>query len=185
MPTRRPHPLRVLLVPLLLSAALLGTGCEESPTGRKQIALVPDAQMTALGEQGFAELLRSLPLNDDPDVRAYVGCVAEALVDALPQPHGRWSIAVFDDPTPNAFALPGGKIGVHTGMLRVARTPDQLAWLIGFATAWFGAWSDGGKEPADDDVTLYTAITATLRNHPILLLEIMAIPSVGESCGPH
>ena len=119
-----------LLVPLLLSVALLGTGCEESPTGRKQIALVPDAQMTALGEQGFAELLRTLPLSDDPDVRAYVGCVAEALVDALPQPHGRWSIAVFDDPTPNAFALPGGKIGVHSGMLRVARTPDQLAAVI-------------------------------------------------------
>jgi hypothetical protein len=60
----------------------------------------------------------------------------------------------------------------------------QLAWLIGFATAWFGVWSDD-KQPVDDDVTLYTAITATLRNHPALLLEIMAIPSVGESCGPH
>jgi predicted Zn-dependent protease len=125
-----PHPLRALLWPILLPAALLGAGCEESPTGRKQVALVPEAQMTALGEQGFAELLRTLPLNDDPRVRAYVGCVAEALVDALPEPHGRWSIAVFDDPTPNAFALPGGKIGVHTGMLRVARTPDQLAAII-------------------------------------------------------
>jgi predicted Zn-dependent protease len=130
MPTRRPYPLPAILLPVLLSAALLGVGCEESPTGRKQVALVPDAQMTALGEQGFAELLRTLPLNDDPDVRAYVGCVAEALVDALPKPHGRWSIAVFDDPTPNAFALPGGKIGVHSGMLRVARTPDQLAAAI-------------------------------------------------------
>ncbi|HSO82965.1 M48 family metallopeptidase [Thiocapsa sp.] len=130
MLTPRPHPFRALLLPILLSAALLGAGCEESPTGRKQIALVPEAQMTALGEQGFAELLRTLPLNDDPDVRAYVGCVAEALVDALPQPHGRWSIAVFDDPTPNAFALPGGKIGVHAGMLRIARTPDQLAAVI-------------------------------------------------------
>ncbi|MFB1490078.1 MULTISPECIES: hypothetical protein [unclassified Thiocapsa] len=61
----------------------------------------------------------------------------------------------------------------------------QLAWLIGFATAWFSAWSSGGKEPVDEDVTLYTAITATLHDHPALLLEIMAIPSVGESCGPH
>ncbi|WP_373509045.1 M48 family metallopeptidase, partial [Thiocapsa sp.] len=86
--------------------------------------------MNALGERSFDELLRTLPLNDDPGVRAYVGCVAEALVDALPQPHGRWSIAVFDDPTPNTFALPGGKIGVHTGMLRIARTPDQLAAVI-------------------------------------------------------
>ncbi|NCA72324.1 MAG: M48 family peptidase [Sphingobacteriia bacterium] len=130
MPTRRPQPFCFLLVPILLSAALLGTGCEESPTGRKQVTLVPEAQMSALGERSFAELLRTLPLNDDPDVRAYVGCVAEALVDALPQPHGRWSIAVFDDPTPNAFALPGGKIGVHSGMLHVARTPDQLAAVI-------------------------------------------------------
>jgi predicted Zn-dependent protease len=86
--------------------------------------------MTALGERSFEELLRTLPLNDDPRIHAYVGCVAEALVEALPQPHGRWSIAVFDDPTPNAFALPGGKIGVHTGMLQVARTPDQLAAVI-------------------------------------------------------
>ncbi|EGV17979.1 M48 family metallopeptidase [Thiocapsa marina] len=130
MPIRRPQPFCFLLVPILLSAALLGTGCEESPTGRKQVTLVPEAQMSALGERSFAELLRTLPLNDDPDVRAYVGCVAEALVDALPQPHGRWSIAVFDDPTPNAFALPGGKIGVHAGMLHVARTPDQLAAVI-------------------------------------------------------
>jgi hypothetical protein len=62
---------------------------------------------------------------------------------------------------------------------------SQLAWLIGFASAWFGAWRDAGKEPIDEDVTLYTAITATLHDNPALLLEIMAIPSVGESCGPH
>jgi predicted Zn-dependent protease len=130
MLTRRSVPPRAICLALLFSAALLGSGCEESPTGRKQIALVPEAQMTALGEQGFAELLRTLPLNDDPEVRAYVGCVAETLVEALPQPHERWTIAVFDDPTPNAFALPGGKIGVHAGMLRVARTPDQLAAVI-------------------------------------------------------
>jgi hypothetical protein len=61
----------------------------------------------------------------------------------------------------------------------------QLAWLIGFSTAWFNVWSGDGEVPIDDDVTLYTAITATLRNHQPLLLEIMAIPSVGESCGPH
>jgi predicted Zn-dependent protease len=116
---------------ILLLAALFAARSDGSPTGRKQFTLVPEAQMTALGEQSFQDLLRTLPLNDDPGMGAYVGCVAQALVDALPGPHGSWSIAVFDDPTPNAFALPGGKIGVHTGMLRVARTPDQLAAVIG------------------------------------------------------
>lgn len=92
-----------------MALALLILGCEESPTGRAQLALLPEAQMTALGERSFEALLQTQPLDDDPRVRAFVGCVAQALVDALPQPHGRWSIAVFDDPTPNAFALPGGK----------------------------------------------------------------------------
>jgi predicted Zn-dependent protease len=131
MPIQQPRlPLSVVLAVLLVTA-LVASGCDESPTGRKQITLVPEAQMSALGEDSFESLLRTLPLDEDPRVRAYVGCVAQALVDALPQPHGTWSIAVFDDPTPNAFALPGGKIGVHTGMLRVARTPDQLAAVIG------------------------------------------------------
>ncbi len=110
---------------------MLSTGCDESPTGRKQVTLVPAARMTALGQQSFEALLRTHRLADDPRLRACVGCVAQALVDAVPEPQAVWSIAVFDDPTPNAFALPGGKIGVHRGMLQVARTQDQLAAVIG------------------------------------------------------
>ncbi len=118
------------LIPLLL-AALFCAGCDQSPTGRTQFTVVPESQMNALGEQSFEELLQKLPLSDDAGLHEYVGCIAQALVDALPQPHGSWSIAVFDQPSANAFALPGGKIGVHTGMLRVAQTPDQLAAVIG------------------------------------------------------
>lgn len=129
MQMRHRDPTRTL-IPLLLTALFIA-GCDESPTGRKQFTLVPQSQMNALGERSFEELLQKLPLSEDPGLHEYVGCIAQALVDALPEPHGSWSIAVFDDPTPNAFALPGGKIGVHTGMLRVARTPDQLAAVIG------------------------------------------------------
>lgn len=117
-----------LLGPMLVLAL---AACEESPTGRKQVTLVPDAQMAEIGARNFEELLRTRDLSQDRRVQAYVGCVAQALVDVLPEPRGRWTVAVFDDPSPNAFALPGGKIGVHTGMLRVARTPDQLAAVIG------------------------------------------------------
>jgi hypothetical protein len=59
----------------------------------------------------------------------------------------------------------------------------QLAWLSGFAGAWFDDCC-ATRAPVDDDVTLYTAITATLRHYPLLLRELMAIPSVGGS-GPH
>ena len=92
---------------------------------------MPDAQMAEIGAQAFDDILRQQALVEDPRIRAYVGCVAQALVDALPEGHGDWSVAVLADPSPNAFALPGGKIGVHAGMLQVARTPDQLAAVIG------------------------------------------------------
>jgi predicted Zn-dependent protease len=47
----------------------------------------------------------------------------------------RWEIRVFADDTPNAFALPGGKIGVNTGLLKVAHTQGQLAAVIGHEVA--------------------------------------------------
>jgi predicted Zn-dependent protease len=119
-----------MLIRCLLLAALLLAGCEESPTGRSQIALVPEAQMNALGRQSFDELLRSGPVSEDPAARTYVACVARALIDILPDANGDWAIALFEDPSPNAFALPGGRIGVNTGMLRVAKTQDQLAAVI-------------------------------------------------------
>jgi len=116
---------------VLFASLTLLAGCDKSPTGRKRVTLVPDAQMSQMGANAFAEMLQTQPVSRDSRVTGYVGCVARALVDALPPPRGEWSVAVFEDPTPNAFALPGGKIGVNTGMLKVARTPAQLAAVIG------------------------------------------------------
>ncbi len=95
--------------------------------------LVSNTQMAALGQQAFDQLQQDKPVETDPAVNGYVRCVAQTVVAASPdsQRHGAWEVVVFRDATPNAFALPGGKIGVHTGLLTVARTPDQLAAVIG------------------------------------------------------
>ena len=99
------------------------------------MTLVPDGQMAEMGERAFADLLSRQPVIDAPAILVYVACVTRALVEAQAEPAGTWSIAVVDDPTPNAFALPGGRIGVHLGMLSAARTPDQLAAVIGHEIA--------------------------------------------------
>lgn len=124
------HPMRRVLA--ALAAVLALVACEESPTGRKQVTLIPDGQMAQIGERAFRDLVRGQPMVSDPRARDYVSCVTRALVDALPPGHEgyRWSVALLADRTPNAFALPGGKIGVNAGMLGVARTPDQLAAVI-------------------------------------------------------
>jgi predicted Zn-dependent protease len=93
--------------------------------------------MAQMGERTFQEMVRAQPVVSDPRAKAYVACVTRALVEALPAEYagGRWSVALFGDGTPNAFALPGGKIGVNAGMLRVARNQDQLAAVIGHEIA--------------------------------------------------
>lgn len=115
----------------ILLTFILFIACDESPTGRGQLTLIPDGRMTALGEDAFERMKKSAPVETDPRINAYVQCVADNLIQRLPGEQPDWEVKVFQNATPNAFALPGGKIGVHTGMLQVAETPDQLAAVIG------------------------------------------------------
>ena len=63
--------------------------------------------------------------------------VAVAILAETEDPTGvrDWEIQIFEDETPNAFALPGGRIGVHTGLFEVAVNADQLAAVIGHEVA--------------------------------------------------
>jgi predicted Zn-dependent protease len=120
--------------PLLLLAVLLGlaAACAISPTGRRQLMLFSEDQMAQMGIQSFDAIKQEQTISTDPAVNAYVGCVTDALrrvVDVRWQDD--WEVVVFQDPTANAFALPGRKIGVHTGLLKIARTQGQLAAVIG------------------------------------------------------
>jgi predicted Zn-dependent protease len=49
----------------------------------------------------------------------------------VPVPNARWEFVLFDDSTPNAFALPGGKVGVNSGIFKVAHNDAQLAAVLG------------------------------------------------------
>ena len=104
-------------------------------TGRKQLTLIHEDKMDAMGIAAFASLKQQSELNQDPVINEYVTCVTVAILEVIPAEYGpddgRWEVLVFEDPSPNAFALPGGKIGVHTGMLDVATTPGQLAAVLG------------------------------------------------------
>ena len=118
-------------------AALSLAGCSSSPLGRSQLKMMPRHEVDEAGAMAFSEILREKPISRDADVNAYVLCVTKNLTARVSGPAARlqWQVVVFDDLSPNAFALPGGKIGVNRGMLRVARTQDQLAAVIGHEIA--------------------------------------------------
>lgn len=108
--------------------------CQNSPTGRKQLVLVSNSQMENLGDQSFSEMKKKMKIERDPKLNAYVKCVADAIIQVLPEKRP-WEVVVFQEGSANAFALPGGHIGVHTGLLKVAKTPDQLAAVLGHEVA--------------------------------------------------
>ena len=115
--------------------ALVVSACSTTMTGRRQLTLISEDKMDAMGIAAFSSLKAQGKLSQDPGVNEYVICVARAILEVIPAEHqpddGRWEVLVFEDNTPNAFALPGGKIGVHSGMLEVAVTPGQLAAVLG------------------------------------------------------
>ncbi len=117
---------KLFLVTLLTAVA----ACTSSPTGRNQLLFYSTQEMAALGGQSFEQIKEKEKISQDKAVNNYVQCVADAVTRNVPQPK-IWEVVVFDSEQVNAFALPGGKIGVYTGLLKVAKTPDQLAAVIG------------------------------------------------------
>jgi predicted Zn-dependent protease len=123
---------------LCLIALLLAAGCATTPTGRRQLKLVSPQKMQRMGNKAYGEIKRETPEVEDEAIREYVRCVCDAVTSALPEPRSteNWDITVFrKDDMVNAFALPGGNIGVYTGLLDVAETPDQLAAVISHEVA--------------------------------------------------
>ncbi|MBA2492064.1 MAG: M48 family metallopeptidase [Gammaproteobacteria bacterium] len=110
------------------------TACATSPLGHKQLQLFPDDQMSEMGASAFQQMKQETPSESDPQVNQYVECVADAITGALDSDQV-WEVQVFEDKAVNAFALPGGKIGVYTGLLEVAESQDQLATVIGHEVA--------------------------------------------------
>jgi len=123
--------LHALLLSLLLSA------CATSPTGRSQFIAVSDVQMNQLGATSFERMRQSDVLSRDAGKRATARCTVDALVVVLPANAQRtpWEIEVFADDNPNAFALPGGKMGINTGMWKIAKTQDELAAVLAHEVA--------------------------------------------------
>ncbi|CDT37387.1 MULTISPECIES: M48 family metallopeptidase [Vibrio] len=112
------------------------TACSASPTGRNQLLLFSDKDMSQLGAQSFEQMKKEQPISKDAKTNAYVQCVANSITQYIPkQGFSEWEVVVFDSDQVNAFALPGGKIGVYTGLLKVAVNQDQLATVIGHEVA--------------------------------------------------
>lgn len=118
---------------LLALMAVIGlNGCATNLSGRDQLLLISDSQINQMGLTAFQQMKASDKLSSDADKTRYVDCITQSLVRELPSEWQKvpWEVAVFNHKAANAFALPGGKVGVHTGMFPMAETPDQMAAVL-------------------------------------------------------
>ena len=114
---------------LALIACCFLTACTQSKrTGRNQLTMMSANEMDQMGVKAFTDLKNSKPISKSSKYNGFVTCIARPLTQ---QVGGSWEVVVFEDETLNAFALPGNKIGVHTGLIKLVDNQDQLAAVIG------------------------------------------------------
>lgn len=117
---------------IALVGALGLTACSYNPElGRSQLLLVNDASLVSAAQEAWQQSLSTKHISSDPALNARVRRVGQRIVQAAGMGDRQWQYAVFDDPSANAFALPGAEIGVNTGLLKIATTDDELAAVIG------------------------------------------------------
>lgn len=112
---------------------LAAAGAAPALGGCERIApyVVSQAYIEELGLETWAALLQRMPASSDGEAHRRVAEIAERLLVAAGEAPERWEIQVFAEPEANAFVLPGRKIGVLEGMIRIAEDDGELAAVIG------------------------------------------------------
>lgn len=173
----------------LVVFVLVLTACATSPTGRKQLSLVSDQDAAQMGNQSFQQIKKQTPVDHDQADNAYAFCIVHALSAATGKPRGggNWDVTVFkDDKTVNAFALPGGHVSVYTGIFKVAKTPGELAAVLGHEMGHVQA-GHGAERISDQEATALgvglAAILAGIDQSTTKGQAAMAALGVGATVG--
>jgi predicted Zn-dependent protease len=130
--------MKLSLRALMLALAIGLAGCYTVPETGRQALVLPIFDDVQMGAQAFAEIRAKEKVSTDPKANERVRRVGERIAQAVGDrmPNAQWEFVVFDEAnTVNAFALPGGKVGVYTGLLNMAATDDELAFVMGHEIA--------------------------------------------------
>lgn len=131
----------------VLTILLLTLFCARVPvTQRRQLQLVPQAEMLALSEESYDRIKDSVPVISGTDQAQLVKKVGGNIRNAVEQylreqdnldriENFKWEYALFQDSTPNAWAMPGAEIGIHTGILPITQDELGLAVVMGHEIA--------------------------------------------------
>lgn len=108
------------------------TTCATNPvTGKKELSFVSESQEISMGQQYSGQVMQEMGVYPDSGVQRYVSSLGKELAAGTERPKLPWTFTVIDDPTVNAFALPGGYIFVTRGILTHMNSEAELASVVG------------------------------------------------------
>lgn len=111
-------------------------GCSTVPeTGRQQMNLYSSEQEMQMGLSEFSKMKKEVPISKDPAANAMVQRVGQQIAKVAQLPGAQWEFVVFDSKEANAFCLPGGKVGIYTGILPICKDDAGLAAVMGHEIA--------------------------------------------------
>ncbi len=116
--------------------------------------LISSSQEMQLGLRAFQQMKKDMPLSRDAAVNAMVQRVGRRIASVAELPGAQWEFVVFDSKEANAFCLPGGKVGIYTGILPITKDEAGLATVIGHEIAH--AVARHGAERVSEGLLLQT-----------------------------
>ena len=137
-----PMKLFYFFISLLIICGFYLTSCTTVPiTGRSALHLISSEQLTTMAAAQFEEIKKQSSVSNNPEYTAMLERVGTRIASvvgtsALESPNANWEFVVFEDPDQiNAFAMPGGKVAVYTGLFDVVQTDADLAIVVGHEIA--------------------------------------------------
>ncbi len=122
----------------VLALAGLLTGCATvKETGRTQLMLVSPGEEAQMGLSAFAQIKKQEKISTDRALNDRIQTIGKRIAASVGReiPNAQWEFVVFDSAAVNAFALPGGKVGVYTGLTKLASSDDEIAIVMGHEIA--------------------------------------------------
>lgn len=182
---------------LALLMAVLMYACSTVPlTGRRQLSMLPESELTAMGMTAYTDFMSQNKVSADNAQTRMVKDITGKITGAAEQyliQNGlesriadfRWEINLINDDTPNAWAMPGGKMVVYTGILPYTKTPEGLAVVIGHEIAHVVARH--GNERMSQGLLIQTgglALSVALAEKPAETQQLfMAAFGIGSQVG--
>jgi predicted Zn-dependent protease len=126
---------RIAWVLVALAAVALVACARAAYTNRNQLLLISEGQEMALGLQSAQEVMKSEKVSRDQFQTERILRVGRRIAAAANKPEYKWEFHLIEKDVVNAFCLPGGKVFVYTGILRLTTSNDELAAVMGHEIA--------------------------------------------------